>query len=79
MSYDKGKTFTVDKKTGKLTAYNCPTIIQDIADYVKEVLLGDDAAFEEKNGEFKLCIEKYKLMKSIVAELQETLGKRSNE
>ena len=79
LSYDRGKTFTVDRKTGKPTAYTCPTVIQDIADYVKEVLLGDDAAFEEKNGEFKLCIEKYKLMKSIVAELQETLGKRSNE
>ncbi|WP_099290483.1 hypothetical protein [Butyricimonas sp. Marseille-P3923] len=78
LSYDKGKKFTVNKKTGKLTEYTCPTVIQDIADYVKEVLLGDDAAFEEKNGEFKLCVEKYKLMKSIVSELQETLGKRSD-
>ena len=75
LSYDREKQFKVDNN-GKPTQYRCPAKIQDIADYVKEVLLGDDAAFEEKNGEFKLCMEKYKVMKSIVAELQETLGKR---
>lgn len=75
LSYDKDYEFKTDN-SGKPTAYRCPQKIQDISDYVKEVLLGDDAAFEEKNGEFKLCMEKYNLMKSIVAELKETLGKR---
>ena len=77
LSYDREKNYTL--KNGKLEGYNCPTQMRDIADYVKEVLLGDDAAFEEKNGKFKRCMEKYKVMKSIVAELQKTLGKRSNQ
>lgn len=70
LSYDKEYVFKENAQ------YQCPQRIQDVSDYVKEVLLGDDAAFEEKNGEFKLCMEKYNLMKSIVAELKETLGKR---
>ncbi|WP_065218393.1 MULTISPECIES: hypothetical protein [Butyricimonas] len=78
LSYDREKNYTLDRN-GKVSGYNCPTKMRDIADYVKEVLLGDDAAFEEKNGKFKRCMEKYKVMKSIVAELQKTLGKRSNQ
>ncbi|MEY8591018.1 hypothetical protein AALK14_06155 [Butyricimonas hominis] len=69
LSYNIDRTYTKDYR------YYCPTQIQDITDYVKAVLLGDKA-FEEENGEFKRCMEKYKVMKSIVAELQETLGKR---
>ena len=78
LSYDRERTFTTDRRTGRPTAYSCPTRMRDIADYVKAVLLGDEA-FEEEYGEFRLCMEKYNVMKLIVSELQETLGKHSNQ
>lgn len=61
--------------TKSTTTWKAPSKSQDLADYVKVVLLGDDEGFKAQYAKYKKCLQKYDMMKQIVAELQTTLGK----
>ncbi len=61
----------VDTKT---TGYSTPSYEQDLRDYIAEVLVGDDAAFEQKYAEYPIVLERYRIMKQLFAEYQTASG-----
>lgn len=63
LSWDK----TAKKYT---TSWKAPSKSQDLADYVKVVLLGDDEGFQKNYAKYEKCLQKYDLMKQIVEDLQ---------
>ncbi len=75
LNRNKEKGYTAGAR-GKWVA---PSQLADLEDYAREVLKGDDEAFQEKYEEYPNCLQKYDLMKKMITDLQETLGKRQKK
>ena len=67
LSYDEGQNHNASRVT---------TINEraDVADYVTEVLLGDDEAFERQYAGYSYVLRKYSLMKTIVENINNQLA-----
>ena len=75
MAYENGEVnrdlSQVDTKT---VGYYTPSYEQDMRDYIAEILVGDDAAFEQKYAEYPIVLERYRIMKQLFAEYKASLG-----
>ncbi len=58
----------------KCIGYYTPSYEQDLRDYIAEVLVGDDAAFEQKYAEYPKVLERYRIMKQLFAEYRAGFG-----
>ena len=54
--------------------YKTPLYLQDITQYVTEVMLGDDEAFMQKYASYEVVRKKYQIMQKIVLGLQSRSG-----
>lgn len=50
--------------------YKTPTEVQDVVQYVTEVMIGDDDGFMEKYAPYEVVRKKYRIMQKIVTDLQ---------
>ena len=53
-------------------ANTCQTVseLRDVMDYVTEVYMNDDTAFEEKYKDYPYVLRKFELMKKVVADMK---------
>ena len=68
LSYNKGAQYNETSK--RVTTVN---EYADVLDYVTEVLMDDDEAFEVKYGTYEWVMKKYELMKTAMENLKATL------
>ncbi len=69
LDYDHWKSYSEG------SSYFTPDKLHDVVDYVTEVLIGDDAAFEAQWGDYDWVLQKYEIMKGIVEEVTADLSK----
>ena len=77
LSYDPAKGYTAGDRNGSWVA---PSKLADLEAYAKYVLLDDYEVFEaDGHANYGKCVQKYDLMKKMITDLQETLGKRQKK